>query len=75
MVKNGNRVVFDEDSQGRDISCITHKATGQKLNLRKENGVYVLDVLVAPPEYKESLKKADEQMWWSASGGFPRQGR
>ena len=55
MVRKGNQVVFDEDEQGRDISHILHKATGQKMYMRVENGVYVLDMLVAPPGYREKL--------------------
>ena len=68
MVKNGNRVVFDEDAQGRGISCITHKSIGKRIKLRQENGVCVLDVLVAPPEYAKSVKEKNEK-------GVARQGR
>ena len=53
MVRNGNRLVFDTDANGRDISYIVNKATNEKLYMRQENGVYVLDVLVAPPEYSK----------------------
>ena len=48
MVRNGNRVVFDQDGAGRDISYIQHRATQEKIPIRLENGVYVLDLLVAP---------------------------
>ena len=69
MVRRGNRVVFDQDEQGRDISYILHKATNQRMFMRPENGVYVLDVLVAPPEYQQQIAQA------SQTGGFARQGR
>ncbi len=45
IVANGNRVVFDTGG-----SYIQNVSNGEKLWLREANGVYVLDVLVAPPE-------------------------
>ena len=51
MVKNGNKLVYDQDSSGKDSSYIQNKRTEKWL--RQENGVYVLDLMVAPP--------ADEQ--------------
>ena len=50
MVKNGNKLVFDQDSSGRDTSYIQKKRTNDKIWLRQENGVYVLDLMVAPPQ-------------------------
>eukprot|EP00974_Lingulodinium_polyedra_P124163 11189531-Lingulodinium_polyedra.AAC.1 len=58
MVRKGNRVVFDEDEHGRAISYILHKATQQKMHMRPENGVYVLDMLLAP---KKQLQAAGPQ--------------
>ena len=49
MVRNGNRLVFDQDAQGKDISFVQNKKSGEKIWLRQENGVYVLDLLVGPP--------------------------
>ena len=43
IVNNGNRVVFDGDG-----SYIENKWSKDKLWLREDNGVYVLDMLVAP---------------------------
>lgn len=43
IVNNGNRVVFDVDG-----SYIENKWSKDKLWLREDNGVYVLDMLVAP---------------------------
>ena len=51
MVRHGNRVVFDMDESGVSNSYIEKKDTGEKLWLRERNGVYVLDLLVAPPGY------------------------
>ena len=50
MVKNGNMLVFDQDSSGKDTSYIENKRTNEKIWLRQENGVYVLDLMVAPPQ-------------------------
>ena len=49
MVRKGNKVTFDTDESGRDVSSIVHKASGQRIPLRVENGVYVLHMLVASP--------------------------
>ena len=43
MVNHGNRVVFDVDG-----SYIENKWSKDKLWLREDNGVYVLDMLVTP---------------------------
>ena len=43
IVNNGNRVVFDMDG-----SYIENKWSNDRLWLREDNGVYVLDMLVAP---------------------------
>ena len=50
MVKNGNKLVFDQDSSGKDTSYIQNKRSNEKIWLRQENGVYVLDLMVAPPQ-------------------------
>ena len=50
MVKNGNKLVFDQDSIGKDTSCLQNKRTYEKKWLRQENGVYFLDLMVAPPQ-------------------------
>ena len=50
MVKNGNRLVFDQDSSVKDTSYIQNKRSNEKIWLRQENGVYVLDLMVAPPQ-------------------------
>ena len=50
MVKNGNKLVFDQDSSGKDTSYIQNKRTNEKIWLRQENGVYVLHLMVAPPQ-------------------------
>ena len=50
MVKNGNKLVFHQDSSGKDMSYIQNKRSVEKIWLRQENGVYVLDLMVAPPQ-------------------------
>ena len=62
MVKNGNKLVFDQDSSGKDTSYIKNKRTNEKIWLRPESGVYVLDLMVAPP--------ANEQ--YESSSPFPQ---
>ena len=56
MVKNGNKLVFDQDSSGKDMSYIQNKRTNDKMWLRQENGVYVLDLMVAPPQRSNDLR-------------------
>ena len=50
MVRLGNKVAFDTGESGRDVSNIVYKASGQRILLRVENGVYVLHMLVASPD-------------------------
>ena len=72
MVRNGNRLVFDTDEHGNDVSCITNKKTKDSIPMRVENGVYVIDVVVAPPGYhpqQDNKLRAGAGNW-----GFPRQG-
>ena len=57
MVENGNKVVF-----ARDGSYIENEWSQDRLWLREDNGVYVLDMMIAPPE---NLPES----------GFVRQGR
>ena len=56
MVKNGNKLVFDQDSSGKDTSYIQNKRTNEKIWLRQENGVYVL---LQP--FDENLVDEEEQ--------------
>ena len=48
IVRNGNRIVMDLDDEGHDYTYIESKSTGERLWLREREGVYVLDMLVAP---------------------------
>ena len=64
MVRSMNRVVFDMDEYGKDISYILHKDAGGHIPMQYENGVYVVDMLVGPPIQDES----------PTSQGFHRQG-
>ena len=47
LVKTGNKLVFDQDISGKDMSYIQNKRTNDKIWLRQKNGVYVLDLMVA----------------------------
>ena len=49
MVKNRNKLVLDQDSSGKDMTYIQNKRSNEKIWLRQENGVYVLDLMEAPP--------------------------
>lgn len=49
LVQSNNRVVFDQDDRGRDVSYMQSKRAQEKIWLRKDNGVYVSDLLVDPP--------------------------
>ena len=50
MMKNGNKLVFDQYSSGKDTSYIPNKRTNEKIWLRQENGVCVLDLMVPLPQ-------------------------
>ena len=53
MVKKGNKLVFEQDSSGEDMSDIQNKQCNEKIWLRHENSVYVLDLMVAPPAHEQ----------------------
>ena len=59
MVKNGNRLVFDQASNGEDISYIQNKRSYEKIWLRQDNGVCVLDLMVAHPQMSND-RNADQ---------------
>ena len=52
VIKNGNKLVFDQDSSGKDMSCIQNKRYKDKIWLRQENGLYVVDLIVAHPQMR-----------------------
>ena len=52
MVKNGNRVVFDTSG-----SHIENKMTKDILWLRDRDGVYFVDMMVAPPGREQKIKQ------------------
>ena len=58
MVRKGNRVVFDRTATGEDLAFIENKTTKERMFMRVENGVYVLDVLVEPPKTKPFGRQA-----------------
>ena len=69
MVKNRNKVVFDMDDEGYVCSYIESKDTGDKLWLRERNGVYVLDVLVAPPWYQGEVDQYGQPKGFTRPSG------
>ena len=42
IIAKGNRIVLDDE---RSWSCIENKATGTRIPLKIENGVYVMEVV------------------------------
>ena len=44
--KAGNRVVFEDDEEGRDASYIENKATGEKMWMKEKGGMYMLKLWV-----------------------------
>ena len=56
IVANGNKVVFDESG-----SFMENKRSRERPWMREENGVYVLDLYVAPPEHQEKRKDFHRQ--------------
>ena len=49
MAKNENKLVLDQDSSGKDMTYIQNKRSDERIWLRQENGVYVLDLMEARP--------------------------
>ena len=74
MVKSGNRVVFDEDANGRCISYLESKATRVKTAIHDRNGTYQFDIKVP----KSKGGGVEEVTGGNGGGvrreGFPRQG-
>ena len=60
---NGNKLVFDQDGSGKDMSYIQYKRSNETFWLRQENGVYVLDLMVAPPQMS-SDRSNDPHFHW-----------
>ena len=61
MVDQGKRVVFDADENGRDISYVMDKTTGEVLSISRNKRVYEFDFTVLP--------------FAQAKSAFGRQGR
>ena len=56
ILRHGNSIVMDMTEDGKDLAYIQNKKTGQQMWMRQRNGVYVLDLLVAPPSDTEDPK-------------------
>lgn len=73
MVRNGNNIVMGMDATGNGNAYVESKNTGERLWMRQGNGVYVLNVMVAPPGYKQKEPRSDGQemrqaSWWNQGG-------
>ena len=75
IVRNGNRIVMDVDDDGNDYSYIESKTTGERLWLREREGVYVLDMLIAPPAGQNGVSAATTAPGHPPESGFSGQGR
>ena len=62
-VKNGEKMFFDQENSGRDMSYIQNKRSNEKIWLRQENGVYVLDLMVALPQVRND-RSSDPHFHW-----------
>ena len=64
IVKKNNRVVFDQNAAGEDVSYIQNKQTYETMPLRVENGVYVLDLVVGPARTRTGGKSGSKGFAW-----------
>ena len=62
--------MFDKHN-GKDISFIQHKATGQIIKLQRERGVYLIDVFLLDDMQP---KNEGESAAANPSAGFSRRG-
>ena len=75
MVKAGNRVVFDEDANGKPCSYVEYKKTGKRTVIHDNNGNFQFSIRV--PRGEAGVNKVEEDMRGkgaNVSEGFPRQG-
>eukprot|EP00959_Pyramimonas_sp_CCMP1952_P461238 9481258-Pyramimonas_sp.AAC.3 len=68
MVNAGNRVVFDQNSNGKSISHVEHKATGKRTAIYERNGTFQFNIVVPKGPGEPASVKTD------SAEGFPRQG-
>ena len=70
MVNAGNRVVFDQDSNGKSISHVEHKATGKRTAIYERNGTFQFTIVVPKGPGESSSSRTE----LNSAEGFPRQG-
>ena len=75
IVRNGNRIVMDLDDEGNDFSFIESKSTGERLWLREREGVYLLEMLIAPPAGQNGVNAATLDPSHPPESGFRGPGR
>ena len=73
IVDAGNRVVFDEDSNGNYNSFLECKATKVKTAIRERNGTYQFDIKV-PKGRGGGVEEVTRNNGEVNREGFPRQG-
>ena len=73
MVKSKNRIVFDEDEQGRSCSYVEYKPTGQKTVIHERNGTFQFSIKV-PKGKGGGVEEVMEGGEGVRAEGFPRPG-
>ena len=75
MVKAGNKVVFDEDANGKPCSYVEYKKTGMRTVIHDNNGNFQFAIRVPKGETAVNKVEEDRKSEEDNRGeGFPRQG-
>ena len=79
MVNVGNRVAFDQDSNGKCCSYVEHKASGHRMSIYERNGKFQFDLKI--PKGKDVCEvngggcdRMRNVTVANSGEGFPRQG-
>ena len=62
IVEAGNRIVLDQDDQGRSCSYLEHKRTGKKTVIHERNGAFQFDINVPNDTQVEPAKTTVEEV-------------
>ena len=75
MVKAGNKVVFDEDANGKCCSYVEYKKTGKRTTIHDNNGNFQFTIKIpkGDPEV-DKVEKDGVRQEGKGNEGFPRQG-
>ena len=75
MVKAGNRVVFDEDANGKCCSYLENKRSGKRTAIHDNNGSFQFTIRVPKgEEVIEEVNKGGSREEANREEDFPRQG-